>query len=162
MHCHSRQNSTAPHGAKGRNNSQYCCANNVACFSVVKTNATTPNKTTRNSMQQAVQTDATSNIQQCCVRLHRALLKQKCRYSKAPRKRTQHCWMLHVASVCTPCCMLLLFVAQSLKPVKLLATLKRTQQRNKETGKQTTYVAEQQQKTQLNNTMTIWRTPHMS
>ena len=128
MHCHSRQNSTAPHGAKGRNNSQYCCANNVACFSGVKTNATTPNKTTRNSMQQAVQTDATSNIQQCCVRLHRALLKQKCRYSKAPRKRTQHCWMLHVASVCTPCCMLLLFVAQSLKPVKLLATLKRTQQ----------------------------------
>ena len=51
--------------------------------------------------------------------------------------------------------MLLLFVAQSLKPVKLLATLKRTQQRNKETGKQTTYVAEQQQKTQLNNTMTM-------
>ena len=128
MHCHSRQNSTAPHGAKGRNNPQYCCANNIACFSGVKTNATTPSKTTRNSMQQAVQTDATCNIQQCCVRLHRALLKQKCRYSKAPRKRTQHCWMLHVASVCTPCCMLLLFVAQSLKPVKLLATLKRTQQ----------------------------------
>ena len=22
-----------------------------------------------------------------------------------PCKRTQHCWMLHVASVCTPCCM---------------------------------------------------------
>ena len=155
MHCHSRQNSTTPQGAKGRNNPQYCCANNVACFSGVKTNAKTPNKTTRNSMQQAVQTDATSNIQRCCVRLHRALLKQKCRYSKAPRKRTQHCWMLHVASVCTPCCMLLLFVARSLKPVKLLATLKRTQQRNKETGKQTTYVAEQQQKTQLNNTMTM-------
>ena len=127
MHCHSRQNSTAPHGAKGRNNSQYCCANNVACFSGVKTNATTPNKTTRNSMQQAVQTDATSNIQQCCVRLHRALLKQKCRYSKAPRKRTQHCWMLHVASVCTPCYMLFRVVAQSLKPVKLLATCKQTQ-----------------------------------
>ena len=128
MHCHSRQNSTAPHGAKGRNNPKYCCANNVACFSGVKTNATTPNKTTRNSMQQAVQTDATCNIQQCCVRLHRALLKRKCRYSKAPRKRTQHCWMLHVASVCTPCCMLLLFVAQSLKPVKLLASRKRMQQ----------------------------------
>ena len=27
--------------------------------------------------------------------------------SKAPCKRTQHCWMFHVASVCTPCCMLL-------------------------------------------------------
>ena len=39
----------------------------------------------------------------------------------APCKRTQHCWMLHVASVCTPCCMLLDVgvVAQSLKPVKL-------------------------------------------
>ena len=35
---------------------------------------------------------------------------------------SQHCWMLHVASVCTPCCMLLevvVVVAQSLKPVKL-------------------------------------------
>ena len=27
--------------------------------------------------------------------------------SKAPCKRTQHCRMLHVASVCPPCCMLL-------------------------------------------------------
>ena len=27
--------------------------------------------------------------------------------SKAPWKRTQHCWMLHGASVCTPCFMLL-------------------------------------------------------
>ena len=26
--------------------------------------------------------------------------------STAPCKRTQHCWMLHVASVCTPCCTL--------------------------------------------------------
>ena len=26
-------------------------------------------------------------------------------------KRTQHCWMSHVASVCTPCCMLLDVVA---------------------------------------------------
>ena len=33
----------------------------------------------------------------------------------------QHCWMLHVVSVCTPCCMLLHVVAQSLKPVKLLS-----------------------------------------
>ena len=35
---------------------------------------------------------------------------------------SQHCWMLHVASVCTPCCwMLLRVVAPSLKPVKLLS-----------------------------------------
>ena len=33
---------------------------------------------------------------------------------------TQHCWMLHSTSVCTPCCMLLREIAQSLKPVKLL------------------------------------------
>ena len=35
--------------------------------------------------------------------------------------------MLIVASVCTPCCMLLNVVGQSLKPVKLLAPGKRTQ-----------------------------------
>ena len=40
---------------------------------------------------------------------------------KAACKRTQHCWMLHVASVCTPCCMLLDVVRQSLKPVKLFS-----------------------------------------
>ena len=34
---------------------------------------------------------------------------------------SRHCWMLHVASVCTPCCMLLHVVAQSLKPVKLFS-----------------------------------------
>ena len=34
---------------------------------------------------------------------------------------SQHCWMLHVASVCTPSCMLLDVVAQSLKPVKLFS-----------------------------------------
>ena len=33
-------------------------------------------------------------------------------------KNSQHCWMLHVASVCTPCCMLLDVVARSLKLVK--------------------------------------------
>ena len=49
--------------------------------------------------------------------------------SKAPCKRPQHCWMLHhVVFVCTPCCMSLRVVAQNLKPVKLLATCKRTQQ----------------------------------
>ena len=34
---------------------------------------------------------------------------------------SQHCWMLHVASVCTPCCMLLDVVVRSLKPVKLFS-----------------------------------------
>ena len=42
-------------------------------------------------------------------------------YSKALCKRQQHSWMLHVASVCTPCCMLLGVVAQSFKSVKLLS-----------------------------------------
>ena len=46
-------------------------------------------------------------------------------HCKAPCKRTQHCWMLHVASVDTPvvacCCLFLGVVAQSLKPVKLLS-----------------------------------------
>ena len=36
-------------------------------------------------------------------------------------KRKQHCWMLHVASVCLPCCMLLDVFAQSLKPVKFFS-----------------------------------------
>ena len=34
---------------------------------------------------------------------------------------SQQCWKLHVASVCTPCYMLLRVVAQSLKPVKLFS-----------------------------------------
>ena len=34
---------------------------------------------------------------------------------------SQNCWMLHVASVYTPCCMLLGVVAQSLKLVKILS-----------------------------------------
>ena len=47
-------------------------------------------------------------------------------------KRTQYCWMLHVASVCTPsvhrcCCVLLGVVAQSLKPVKLVAPCQQAQ-----------------------------------
>ena len=43
---------------------------------------------------------------------------------------SKHCWtkMLHFASVCTPCCVLLGVVAQSLKPpVKRLALCKGTQ-----------------------------------
>ena len=43
---------------------------------------------------------------------------------------SQHCWMLHVASVFTPCCMLLRVVGScyaKLKPIKLLATWKQTQ-----------------------------------
>ena len=39
---------------------------------------------------------------------------------------SQHCWMLHAASVWTSRCILLAVVVQSLKPVKLLATCKRT------------------------------------
>ena len=35
------------------------------------------------------------------------LVLQRSTLSKAPCKRPQHCWMLHDASVCTPCCMLL-------------------------------------------------------
>ena len=43
-----------------------------------------------------------------CGRLHYSLnLWQYRLINKAPCKRTQHCWMWHVASVCTPCCMLL-------------------------------------------------------
>ena len=42
-------------------------------------------------------------------------------YSKALCKRQQHSRMLHVASVCTPCCMLLAVVVQILKPVKLFS-----------------------------------------
>ena len=38
----------------------------------------------------------------------------------ANRQTIVGCLMLHVTSVCTPCCMLLGVVAQSLKPVKLL------------------------------------------
>ena len=34
--------------------------------------------------------------------------------------------IIYVVSVCTPCCMLLGVVVQSLKPVKLLATCKQT------------------------------------
>ena len=41
---------------------------------------------------------------------------------------SQHCWMLRVASVCTPCCVLLGVVVQCLKLVKFLATWKRIQQ----------------------------------
>ena len=37
--------------------------------------------------------------------------------SKAPCKGTQHCWVLHLASVCTTCCMLSGVAAQNLKPV---------------------------------------------
>ena len=63
----------------------------------------------------------------------------KRKYLKAPCKRTQHRWpttpnfvrfyMLRLFVHPVACCwMLLRVVAQSLKPVKLLATYKRTQQ----------------------------------
>ena len=60
-----------------------------------------------------MQTDATfltKNSQHCWM-LHVASFCTPCCMPKAACKRTQHCWMLHVASVCTPCCMLLDVVA---------------------------------------------------
>ena len=61
-----------------------------------------------------------------------------CMCCKSSSKRTQHCWpttpnavgcLIHVASVCTPCCMLLrIFGSCCLKQVKRLATCKRAQQ----------------------------------
>ena len=42
---------------------------------------------------------------------------------------SQHCWMLNVASVCTPCCMLSELLSKVWNQwIKLLATCKRTQQ----------------------------------
>ena len=43
-------------------------------------------------------------------------------------KNSKHCWMFHVASVCSPCSMLLCVVEPCLKPVKCLAKCKRTWQ----------------------------------
>ena len=43
-------------------------------------------------------------------------------------KNSQHCWMLHVASVCARCCVLLGVIAQSLKPVKPSTSYKQAQQ----------------------------------
>ena len=63
--------------------------NNNTSLSYVQTDATTTNIVGRSS---PVQTDAT-------------LLANS----------SQHCWMLQVACVCTPCCMLLDVVAQNLK-----------------------------------------------
>ena len=57
---------------------------------------------------------------------------------------SQHCWMLHVAPICTPYCMLLRVVGsrvQSLKPVKLLATCKWTQQPPTMLGEPVTFTA---------------------
>ena len=64
-------------------------------------------------------------IQHCCATLRRSRNKRNVGScwlkSLAPCKRRQHCWMLHVASVCTPRCMLLRIVAPRLKPVKLFS-----------------------------------------
>ena len=46
---------------------------------------------------------------------------------RANRHIFQHCWILHVVSVCTTCFILLRVVLLSLKLVKLLAAGKRTQ-----------------------------------
>ena len=57
---------------------------------------------------------------------------RRARVFKAACKRTQHCWMLHVASLCTPCYMLLDVVnrfcakfetGQTFSPVQTDATL---------------------------------------
>ena len=41
---------------------------------------------------------------------------------------SQHCWMLHLASVCTPCCTLLRFVESCSPKLENGGTCKRTQQ----------------------------------
>ena len=60
-------------------------------------------------------------LQMTIPSLSLSLRKQYNMQLKTPCKRTKHCWMLHVASVCTPCCMLLRVVARSLKPVRLFS-----------------------------------------
>ena len=65
--------------ANGCNNSQHCWANNVGscCVPLHAAKSLTGFKLcarTPNNMQQGVQTDATCNVQQCGVRLHRAEL----------------------------------------------------------------------------------------
>ena len=59
----------------------------------------------------------------CLARVQRRFVRLKPRKTDVTllASNSQHCWMLHVASVCTPCCMLLYVVAQSLKPVKLIS-----------------------------------------
>ena len=59
--------------------------------------------------------------------LYRVQLRTK--GSKALSKRTQHCWRLHVASVCTPCCILLRVVGSCC--IRLNTTATRTQQHAK-------------------------------
>ena len=111
-----------------------CCANNAGncCIRLREAKSLTGFKlcaTKSNNMQQGVQTDATCNIQQCCVLLRGALEYLHFCLSKALCKRTQHRWMLLVASVCTACCMLLrvvllgvvAFVFTPLKHATLLA-----------------------------------------
>ena len=44
-----------------------------------------------------------------------------CSPTIAPCKQTQHCWMFHMVSVSTPCCVLLGVVAPCLKVVKPLS-----------------------------------------
>ena len=71
-------------------NFQHCWSNDVGicCVHVcssAQTDATTPNNT-----QQGVQTDATFNIQQCCVRLHGPLPPQ---YNHTPNHSTRNASM---------------------------------------------------------------------
>ena len=64
-----------------------------------------------------------NNVGSCCVRLYVAL-SPVLTDATLLANNSQHCWMLHVASVCTPCCMLLDVVAcccAKFEPVKLFS-----------------------------------------
>ena len=71
-----------------------------------------------------------------CHRAQDTLILRACRISLSPvqtdatllPKNPEHCYTLHIVSFCLPCCMLLGVVAQSLKPVKLLAKCDNSQQ----------------------------------
>ena len=51
-------------------------------------------------------------------------------HSIAPWKWTQHCWMLHFASVCTPCCMLLRAIGSSCEKFETGKTFSRNVRNN--------------------------------
>ena len=80
--------------------------------------------TTSNRMCKRTQHVTLINVGSCWSTIWRPLarsLKPRPNGRNFVGNNFQHCWMLHDASVCTPCCMLLDVVAQSLKPVKLFS-----------------------------------------
>ena len=80
--------------------------------------------TTWNRMCKRTQHVTLNNVGSCWSTIWRLLarsLKPRPNGRNFVGNNSQHCWMLHDASVCTPCCMLLDVVAQSLKPVKLFS-----------------------------------------